>query len=214
MGILLAGQSGLTGIKAKILRDDGTVYNGAGAMVDPLTLSSAEILAAYLSCPEHLDDDGNGLGTYAPDPAWPVDLDTEAVYGVTFYASPTSPSDPPIGYQDDPTGYIASQVADIYHAEIELTIDDDNNQDEYTAVWFKNGLKITSGITSPTIQVVQRDDSDLVAVTPMTAIGSGGLKYNEASNRVTEGEAVEVRITATIDGSSRAWSDLVGRDSD
>ena len=112
------------------------------------------------------------------------------------------------------TNNILTQVADIYHADIELTIDDSNSQDEYTIRWFKNGSRITSGITVPQIQVTKRTDgTDLIPQTSMSEIDStGAQKYDEATNRITEGEAVEVIITATIDSSTRTWSDIVFRD--
>ena len=108
------------------------------------------------------------------------------------------------------------EIVDIYHAVIDLTIDDANSQDEYTVVWFKNGVRLAAGITLPKIQGVKRaDGTDLVAETAMTAIGSsGGVKYDATTTkRTTEGEAVVVIVKATIDGAVRTFSEVVGRDS-
>jgi hypothetical protein len=107
-----------------------------------------------------------------------------------------------------------SELQSVYHANIQLTIDAANTQDEYTVTWFKNSARVTSGITSPTIQVVARaTGSNLVSSTSMTEIGStGSYKYDEGSNRITNGEAVLVIATATIDGASRSFSKLLGRD--
>src|SRR5690606_6186465 len=70
-------------------------------------------------------------------------------------------------------GIALNSTEDVYHADIQLTVDDSNSQDEYTVIWFLNGTRITSGITSPTIQVIKRSDgTDLVASTPMTEIGT------------------------------------------
>lgn len=104
----------------------------------------------------------------------------------------------------------------IYFADIECTIDDASGQDEYTVRWYKNGARVTTGITSPQIQVVKRaDGTDLIAATSMTQIGSGGAyKYDEATNRLTAGEAAEAIVTATIDGATRTFSAMVGRDSE
>ncbi len=104
---------------------------------------------------------------------------------------------------------------DVYHADILLTVDEANTRDEYTITWFKNGVAVTSGITSPTLQVVKRaDGTDLIASTTPTQIGStGSYKHDESSGRITAGEATLVIAGATIDGSPRSFRLLVGRDS-
>lgn len=111
-------------------------------------------------------------------------------------------------------GTVGAQLASIYAAQIDFSDDEANTQDEYSVQWFKNGAPVTSGITAPTIQVVSRSDgSDLVAVASMTQIGStGAYKYDEGTNRITDGEAVVVQVQATIDGSTRTWRKLVSRD--
>ena len=103
----------------------------------------------------------------------------------------------------------------LYHADIQLTVDETNSKDEYTVVWFKNGVRVTSGITVPKVQVVKRvDGTDLVAQTAMSQIGAtGAYKYDEASNRITAGEAVFAVVTATIDGSGRSFPKVLTRDS-
>lgn len=105
--------------------------------------------------------------------------------------------------------------ADVYHADVGFARDRGAAQDEYTVQWFKNGVPITTGITVPTIRVIQRaDGTDLVAETAMTAVGATGvLKYDEATNRITLGEPAVVQVTATIDGAVRTWRRPVGRDS-
>jgi hypothetical protein len=111
------------------------------------------------------------------------------------------------GYVDD--------IADVYHADILLTIDGTNTQDEYTVTWFKNGARVTSGITSPVIQVVKRaDGTDLVAEVAMSQIGAtGSYKYDDGSNRTTAGEAVLVIASATIDAATRSFARVASRDS-
>lgn len=112
------------------------------------------------------------------------------------------------------SGSFGQQLQDVYHADIQLTIDGANTQDEYTITWFNNGARVTSGITLPTIQVVKRSDgTDLIAEDTPTEIGSiGSFKYDETSNRITNGEAVLVLVGATIGGSVRTFSKLLGRD--
>jgi hypothetical protein len=105
---------------------------------------------------------------------------------------------------------------DLYHADIQYTVDGANTQDEYTLSWMKNGVRQTSGITVPTIQVVKRaTGTDLIASTTPTQIGTTGSYKHDATGaaRLTAGEAVLVVVTATIDGSTRSFSKLIGRDS-
>lgn len=115
----------------------------------------------------------------------------------------------------DWTGSAVVNVADIYHADIQFTKDDANAKDEYTVAWFKNGVPITSGITLPKIQVIKRvDGTDLVALVAMSQIGTTGTyKYDEPTNRLTAGEAVVAKVTATIDSVSRSFERVIMRDS-
>lgn len=112
-------------------------------------------------------------------------------------------------------GVVLSAAEDVYHSDIDLSKDDANTIDEYSIIWFKNGARIISGITVPTIQVVKRvDGTDLVASTAMTQIGTtGSYKYNEDTNRITDGEAVIVIVAATIDSGSRSFAHVISRDS-
>jgi hypothetical protein len=105
---------------------------------------------------------------------------------------------------------------DLYHADIHFTRDQTNTTDEYEIRWFKNGLRVTSGITSPTIQVVNRSDgSDLIAATALTQIGSAGAYKLDATGglRLTVGQSAEAIVSATIDSGTRTFSRMVGRDS-
>ena len=103
----------------------------------------------------------------------------------------------------------------IYHADIEFTRDQTNTQDEYNVIWFLDGVPITTGITLPKIQVIKRTDgTDLVAATAMTEIGSTETyKYDEATNRITLGEAVLVVATMTHASVVRTWKKVATRDS-
>lgn len=102
-----------------------------------------------------------------------------------------------------------------YQAKIGVVDDDGGTADRYTVAWFKNGQPVTSGITTPLIQVIKDSDgSDLVASTAMTQIASTGrYRYVESTNRIVDGVAYTALATATIDGSARTWPQPIGRDS-
>lgn len=103
-----------------------------------------------------------------------------------------------------------------YFARIQFCRDQTNTKDEYTVMWYYNSVLQTSGVTVPTIQVIKRaDGTNLIASTAMTQIASTGLfKYDATgSARLTKGESNPVVVTATINGSTRTWADVVGRDS-
>ena len=105
--------------------------------------------------------------------------------------------------------------ADIYTAKVWLYDDDANSYDRYNVVWYKNGVPVTSGITTPLIQVIKSSDgADLVASVAMTQSASTGLYYyNEATNRITSGAAYVIKVTATIGGAARTHYQPTGRDS-
>ena len=100
-----------------------------------------------------------------------------------------------------------------YQAKVWMSDDDNGTNDRYTARWFKNGQPITSSVTT-SIQVIKvSDGTDLVASTSMTHVTNGLYRYNEATNRISDGAAYEIKISATIDGAPRTWFQPVSRDS-
>lgn len=101
----------------------------------------------------------------------------------------------------------------VYHADVFLTRDMLNSRDEYTVIWYKNGTPVTSGITVPTIQVVRRSNgTDFIVASSMTQIGSTGAFKYDSDVRLVSGEAGIAVVQATIDGASRTWRRVVGRD--
>lgn len=104
-----------------------------------------------------------------------------------------------------------------YQAKVGIIDDDGGSQDIYAVSWFRDSTPIYSGITSPLIQVVKvADGADLIAQTAMTAIGATGFyKYTATSGeRIVDGAHYIVKVTATIDGAARTWSQpVIGRDS-
>lgn len=109
-----------------------------------------------------------------------------------------------------------SGLLDIYFADVQYTKDAANSRDEYTVSWFKNGVVLDSGITSPEIQVIKRaDGTNLISANAMTQIGStGSYKYDASGGQVASaGEAIVIVVTASIDGNTRLHRKIIGRDS-
>jgi hypothetical protein len=105
---------------------------------------------------------------------------------------------------------------DVYLADISLGVDGATSRDEYSVRWFKNGVRVTSGITDAMIQLVKwSDGADKLVATAMTEIGStGAFKYSASgSARIGTGESCSVVVTATIDGATRTFERFVSRDS-
>lgn len=103
---------------------------------------------------------------------------------------------------------------DSYHGKV-WVIQESTTTDHYAVVFFKNGQPVTSGITSPTIQVIKASDgTDLIASGALTEVGSLGIyKKDESTNKMTAGAIYFAKVTATIDSASRSWLQQVGRDS-
>lgn len=103
---------------------------------------------------------------------------------------------------------------DTYQAKV-WVVKEGTTADHYAVAFFKNSQPITSGITSPTIQVIKASDgSDLIASTSLTQVGSTEFyKKDESTNKMVGGQIYIAKISATIDGSSRTWPQQVGRDS-
>jgi hypothetical protein len=104
--------------------------------------------------------------------------------------------------------------ADKYQAKVVLLKDDTGAADRYTVNFFKNGQPVTTGITSPTLQVIKvADGADLIAATALTEVGTGNYRYTATTTqRITAGAAYDALISATIGGSARTWRQPVGRD--
>lgn len=103
---------------------------------------------------------------------------------------------------------------DSYHAKV-WVVREGATTDHYAVIFFKNGQPVTTGITSPTIQVIKASDgTDLIASTALTEVGALGIyKKDESTNKLTGGAIYFAKVQATIDGSTRQWLQQIGRDS-
>jgi hypothetical protein len=110
---------------------------------------------------------------------------------------------------------LADDLAPTYQAKAWLFDDNGGTTDRYVVTWFKNAQPHFTSITSPTIQVIKvADASDLIASTAMTQIGTTGMfRFDEGTNRIVNGVAYVLKVTATIDAATRTWVQPIGRDS-
>jgi len=105
---------------------------------------------------------------------------------------------------------------DVYQARVTLVDDDASTTDRYVVIWHKNGVPVTSGITTPLIQVwAVSNGADLIAETAMTQIATTGTYRYTATGavRTVAGAAYIAKVTATIDGGVRSTVIPVGKDS-
>ena len=111
------------------------------------------------------------------------------------------------------TAAVVNADTDVYSAKIWLTDDDTGTSDRYSVAWYKNGQLVTTGITTPLIQVYKiADGTDLIASTAMTQIGSKGTyRYVEATNRIVNGVGYMIQADATIGGKNRTSVQPFGR---
>lgn len=114
------------------------------------------------------------------------------------------------------SGVTVQIASDVYYANIKLTKDGLNSQDEYTVQWFKNSAVLNSGdITNPAISAYTTNSNNALFTNKQLnyfSVNHGGLRYNETVNVVVSGEPYLVMTSGTIDGFTRVWSNLCGID--
>lgn len=117
---------------------------------------------------------------------------------------------------------VPASLEDFYNAFIQFTRDQANLRDEWLVGWFKNGVPVTAGITTPVLTVVDRANGTVVNGQTPTQVGTSGVyKYDatatsgagSSNERTVIGEAVIATTTATIDGATRTFRWMMGRDS-
>lgn len=101
-----------------------------------------------------------------------------------------------------------------YQAKVWLFDDNVGVSDRYAVAFFKNSEPLTIGITVPSIQVIKASDGlDLIPSAALVEIGALGIyKFDELTNRITNGASYFAQVQATIDGAVRTWLQPVGRD--
>ena len=194
-----------------------------GALIDTFIATLSSQTSFTLTTGPAEDDALNGFWGIAHDKASAVQCAgieiadyTGSTKTVTLSAAPTFTI--AAGDNVSVLGPPANNGDAVYGARIWM-IDDNaagTPTDRYVVAYMKNGQPITTGITSPQIQVIKASDgTDLIAATTLTQIGATGLyRYDATSTaRVVDGAAYLVKITATIDAATRTMYQPVGRDS-
>lgn len=101
-----------------------------------------------------------------------------------------------------------------YLAQIKFTRDQANTTDEWTAAWYRNGIKITGSV--PTLTVVNKDNGSTLFGPTSMSLTAGTTAYGldqVGANRLTVGIGYIATVASTIDGSARSFDWVVSRDS-
>ncbi len=191
---------------ALLFDEAGNVWNGSALV----TWTEADWASYALT----LTQQGTASGIFTG--SLPAGLSTQSSYRYLVYSRLTGT--PTEGDPLSGVGVTSVVLPDIYFADVHCARDPRSAtpRDEYTLVWFKNGLPVVAGISDATLSVVRRSDGDnLVAATALTAVGSSGAWKLDVTGaaRQTPGDAVIAVATATIDGTSRTWRKVLGKDS-
>lgn len=144
---------------------------------------------------------------------------------MTFIAGPTincnllSVSGQNVTLEDFKNNVTLGSGSNVYFSRIKLIKDTLSTQDDYLCTWYRSGTVLPSSVIfSPTLQVFDpANGNSLIPATGMSFISGsiGTVKYTESAsaNRTTGGNPYLAQTVATIDGASRTWVELVGRDS-
>ncbi len=187
------------------------------SLVDPSTISAANWpTTGIVTLPELVTSDAAGVGRYAEDSPYTG----AGIQHWKIYTAAPAIGDRPVTLVDLNVAAVGDAMTlaaseQVYHALIDLTRDAANTRDEYTVGFQRDLVLLTSGVTSPTIQVIKRaDGADLVAQTALTQIGSTGMYTYNASGaeRLTLGESAIVVVRATVDAAVRTIYKVVARD--
>jgi hypothetical protein len=100
----------------------------------------------------------------------------------------------------------------VYHASIDMN--KDGAADEYTVVWFRSGVPVLTGITSPTLTVSKHTDGSIIINGVAMTNNIGILKYDTTASgeKQVVGEGYFIKANATIDGYARTFGMNISRD--
>jgi hypothetical protein len=107
---------------------------------------------------------------------------------------------------------LGNEVA-IYHMDINFVTDIENETDEYLVTVFKNGVRLTSGVSAVEITVIGPDGISIIDGETMTEVTLAQFKYIASlTERQTAGNMYTVIVEATYGGQSINFSWNLGRD--
>lgn len=107
----------------------------------------------------------------------------------------------------------------LYHAEIDLVIDDDSAVDRWTVAFFKNGVQIhyhEPGFEDQVLSIYDENGNSIFSGADLTQLsGSSNFYryYASGAERITPGDNISAVAYATIDGALRQFPRIHGRDS-
>lgn len=109
----------------------------------------------------------------------------------------------------------SAQVADVYHADIQLSRKTASTAtDTYSVVFLKSGVRQTSGITVPTITVTNEAGTALISAATLTQVGSTDVwQYNATGGAlIVPPDTACVVIAWTQDAMGHSFPRNIGRD--
>jgi hypothetical protein len=177
---------------------------------------------------------GAGLTAVPWNAAWDAEVQSEATDALNAYDPPTNTemeartlvaadyvvvSDlSAIAVTLDDNAIDADTLAsdlDLYTGTIKLVDDDNGTTDRWVVMFRKNGVYLSSGITTPRITVVNAGSGAvLISAATLTQVGSTIFWQYGATGaeRITSGVAYGVTASATIDAATRTIGIVEGRD--
>lgn len=107
------------------------------------------------------------------------------------------------------------ELQPIYYADIKQYYDFTNTRDEYSVNWFRGNAGLGSGVvTNSRISVYNTSNGTPVfenASLDYVGVLVGTLRYNDGVNMLTAGEPYNAVVSGTIDGVTRVWQKVIGR---
>lgn len=103
---------------------------------------------------------------------------------------------------------------EVIQMRVWMVDDNSGGRDLWMVTVYADGAPYTGTITSPTLQVVKEDGTNLIAATALTQIGSTGYyKLAESTNRIVSGQGYVAVVSMTINGATQTWTQQMSRDS-
>lgn len=114
------------------------------------------------------------------------------------------------------TGDLITSPA-IYDARINFRANSSTGKDYWTVRFRKNLIPITSGVTVPVLTVKRRNATTVTTMIDAATLveddaAEGHIYEASGAERCPAGLPYEATVTATIDGATRTFTDIFGRD--